>query len=466
MMEVTMQLWNTTDELKKSGTGTFTINNGKLTIDNEDHFRKHSVDQLVGNAVFAENESVKNLARWTIWEASLALGCPPSSINDFYMARAADGWKDMTTPAINIRALTYDTMRTIFRTLQAMDATACLFEIAKSEISYTMQRPSEYATCALAAALRENYRAPVFVQGDHFQANAKNYTVDRQKEIEGLKKLITEGIDAGFYNIDVDSSTLVDLSRKTILEQQRDNFEVAAELTAHIRSLQPKGVTVSVGAEIGEVGGKNSTVEELVAFMEGYNGALTSKGKLAGISKISVQTGTEHGGVVLPDGSIAKVKLDLDVLKKLGEVARTQFKNGGAVQHGASTLPESAFGNFAQCQAVEVHLATAFQNALYDSKAFPNDLKQKIYRWLDENCATERKPDWTPEQFYYKTRKKGFGPFKKELWSLDEKTRGALMSDLQKLFTTIFTGLGIKGSRKTVERFVKPALVHKPCPTT
>lgn len=442
----------------------FTITNGKLTIENEDRFRKTDVDQLVWDAVFADNEAKKNLARWTIWEASQLLGSPAASINDFYMARATDDWKDMTTPAINIRALTYDTARTIFRTLQSMDATACLFEIAKSEISYTMQRPGEYATCVLAAALRENYRAPVFVQGDHFQANAKNFTADRAKEVEGLKKLIDEAVPAGFYNIDVDSSTLVDLSKPTTLEQQRANFEVAAELTAHIRKVEPKGVTVSVGAEIGEVGGKNSTVEELVAFMEGYNGSLNSQGKLTGISKISVQTGTEHGGVVLPDGSIAKVKLDLDALEKLGTAARTQFKIGGAVQHGASTLPEAAFNNFVKCQAVEVHLATAFQNAVYDSSAFPNDLKQKIYRWLEENCASERKPDWTPEQFYYKTRKKGFGPFKKELWSLDDKTRSALMGDLQKLFTTIFTGLGIKGSRKAVERFVKPAAVHKPCP--
>jgi len=37
-----------------------------------------------------------------------------------------------------------------------------------------------------------------------------------------------------------------------------------------IRDLEPDGITISVGGEIGEVGGKNSTVEELQAFMEGY----------------------------------------------------------------------------------------------------------------------------------------------------------------------------------------------------
>ena len=30
----------------------------------------------------------------------------------------------------------------------------------------------------LAAALREGFRGPVFIQGDHFQVNAKKYAVD------------------------------------------------------------------------------------------------------------------------------------------------------------------------------------------------------------------------------------------------------------------------------------------------
>lgn len=441
------------------------ISGNKLTVTNEELFRKETIDQLIWNAVFASNEEVKAYARWIIWEAAQELGCPASSIHNFYMARAQNAWKDMTTPAINIRTLTYDISRTIFRTLQKLDAANCLMEIAKSEVTYTDQRPEEYASCVLAAAIKENYKGPVFVQGDHFQANEKNYKADPKKEIESLKKLITEGVAAGFYNIDVDSSTLVDLSKASIIEQQRANFEVCAELTKHIRKVEPKGITVSVGGEIGEVGKKNSTPEELIAFMEGYNGILSLCGNCVGISKISIQTGTEHGGAVLPDGSIAKVKLDLDTLEELGQIAREQFKIGGAVQHGASTLPESAFDNFAKRQAVEVHLATAFQNTLYDSKAFPADLKKKIYAWLDKNCADERKKDWSDEQFYYKTRKKGFAAFKKEIWSLPTATKNQLIAELAESFETMFTGLGIEGSRKAVLQHVPLVNVHKTNPT-
>src|SRR5438034_6735633 len=135
---------------------------------------------------------------------------------------------------------------------------------------------------------------------------------------------------SGFYNIDVDTSTLVDLSKATLDEQQRVNYERAAELTKFIREREPDGVTVSVGAEIGEVGGKNSDVHELHAFMEGYRRTLQSLGPppYAGISKISVQTGTSHGGVVLPDGSIARVQLDLEALRALSAAARATYRLG------------------------------------------------------------------------------------------------------------------------------------------
>jgi fructose/tagatose bisphosphate aldolase len=187
--------------------------------------------------------------------------------------------------------------------------------------------------------------------------NAKKYSTDPESEVGEVKNLIAEEIAAGFYNIDVDTSTLVDLSQPTLDEQQKANYQRAAEITQFIRGLEPPGVTVSVGGEIGEVGHKNSTVEELHAFVSGYNRVLGRKH--VGMSKISVQTGTSHGGVVLPDGGIADVKLDLAALEALSKAARG-YGMAGAVQHGASTLPSNAFGNFPRIETAEIHLATNF----------------------------------------------------------------------------------------------------------
>ncbi len=80
--------------------------------------------------------------------------------------------------------------------------------------------------------------------------------------------------------------------------------------------------------------------------------------------------------------------------------------------------PSDAFHKFAECEAAEVHLATEFQNLIYENPAFPPDFKDEIYKYLRKTCADEKKPGDTDEQFIYKTRKKAFGPFKRKFGSL------------------------------------------------
>ncbi|MEK7774045.1 MAG: class II fructose-bisphosphate aldolase, partial [Deltaproteobacteria bacterium] len=398
----------------------------------------------VFNAVFSADKEVLQESRRLIKLIAGALGARADSIHDLYEAVGRGECGGFTVPAVNIRGLTYDTARAYFRSAIKNNAGAFIFEIAKSEIDYTGQRPAEYAACVLAAAVKEGFRGPVFIQGDHFQVSEKNFTRDREAEVAGLKKLIKEAIDAGFYNIDIDSSTVVDLSKPDVMEQQRPNFETTALLTGHIRASEPEGITVSIGGEIGEVGGRNSTEEELRAFMDGYLSALPRG--IKGISKISIQTGTSHGGVVLPDGAIAKVKVDFDTIERLSRAARASYGLGGVVQHGASTLPDEAFHMFVQRGAVEVHLATGFQNMVYDSPAFPENLRNEIYRHLMEKHSNERKPADTEEQFIYKTRKKGFGPFKEKIWTIEEPRREKISKELEARFDLYFEQLNAKNT--------------------
>src|SRR5215204_3837967 len=360
---------------------------GGVQVRDQTKLRSPATDRLVWQAVFGAGDD-RDAARWLLWELGQVTGARPASINDLYLARGRGECGGFTVPAINVRMLAYDTARAIFRTARAGKAGAIILEIARSEIAYTEQRPAEYVSVLIGAAVREGYALPLFIQGDHCQVNHKKYQADPEGEVGEVKKLIAEEVGAGFYNIDVDTSTLVDLSQPSLGEQQRLNYERAAEITTFIRQHEPQGVTVSVGAEIGEVGMKNSTVEELHAFMQGYNQALAALGGSVGISKISVQTGTSHGGVVLADGSIADVKLDLQALAALSEVAREQYGLAGAVQHGASTLPANAFGNFPRIETAEIHLATNFQNIVFDHPRLPVDLKDRVRIWLEENAAS------------------------------------------------------------------------------
>lgn len=418
------------------------------------------VDRLAHTASLGASPEIKGTARWVLLHLAAHQGIRFASIHDLYMAMGRGDAGGFTVPAINIRAMAYDSARAVMRAAKGLDAGAFILEIARSEIGYTEQRPHEYAAVMAAAALREGFSGPLFLQGDHVQVSLKKYaSPDRDKELDTLRALIREEIAAGFYNIDIDTSTLVDLDKPTLAEQQEVNCELAADFAAFIRRHEPKGITVSVGGEIGEVGGKNSDIHELHAYMQGFNAALAKRGAdLTGISKISVQTGTAHGGFVGPDGKVRMdVKIDLVALEELSRAARDSYGLAGAVQHGASTLSGDAFDAFPRVGACEIHLATNFQNMVYDHPSFPAALKDEMYAWIREHALEEKKPSDTDEQFLYKARKKAIGPFKSRLWNLPAETRAAIGKTLEDQFAFLMTKLRVQGTSGVVAKFVTPS---------
>jgi fructose/tagatose bisphosphate aldolase len=448
------------DQLENLFSGDVAVQDGAVQVRSEKRLASEAMDTLARAAVFGADDE-KDQARWLLWELGQSVGVRPASIQDLYMARGRGEIGGFTVPAINVRGMAYDTARAIFRTAIKLNAGAFILEIARSEIAYTDQRPAEYVAAMIAAALREGFRGPLFIQGDHFQVNAKKYAANSRSEVDAVKQLAREAIHAGFYNIDIDTSTLVDISKPSLDAQQKLNYEVGLDILDVVRGAQPDGVTISVGGEIGEVGTQNSTVEELRAYMDGLNAGL--RPGMAGLSKISVQSGTSHGGIVLPDGSIADVKLDLDTLERLSRVARDDYGLAGAVQHGASTLPDSAFHNFPKRETAEIHLATNFQNMLYDH--VPAELRGEIYAWLDANAAEERKPKDSDEQFYYKTRKKALGPFKQRFWDLPAADKAALAAAYDAKFEFLFQQLAIGDTAGVVARYVKPPREHRASPS-
>ncbi len=408
-----------------------------------------TIDDLIFTAVFAESEEEKTKARASIRDLAEKQGIKSSSIYNYYMAIGTGKVPpNFTVPAINIRALTYDTARIIFRLMIKNQIGPVIFEIAKSEIEYTDQRPDEYTTAVLSAAIKEGYIGPVFLQGDHFQFSQKKYAEDSKAEINKIKELIKEALEGGFKNIDIDASTLVDLSRPNQDQQQEENYKITSLLTSYIRSIE-NGETVSIGGEIGHIGGKNSTPEELEAFMNGY---LKAIGQTLGISKISVQTGTSHGGIPLADGRIADVKLDFDVIRSTGQAAREKYHIGGVVQHGASTLPGELFSEFPKHKTLEIHLATGFQNIVFDN--IPESLRDEIYTWLSENHQPEWDDSLSREQNIYKTRKRAIGSFKKKLWELPPSEKQPIRQNLEKQFTFLFEKLNVGNTRQTLTQYV------------
>jgi fructose/tagatose bisphosphate aldolase len=351
------------------------------------------------------------------------------------------------------------------RAAEVLDAGTLIFELARSEQEYTFQRPGEYITGVLAGCIAASWQGPVFVQGDHYQFNAKKYASDPEGVTETLRQATLTALEVGYGNIDIDSSTLVDLSFPSVDEQQRTNYQRAAELATLIRGSEPTGLTVSIGGEIGEVGKQNSTEEELRTYLAGFRRELDRRAgsDAIGLSKVSVQTGTSHGGVPLPGGGVAEVKLDFGTLERLSAVCR-EHGLAGAVQHGASTLPDELFHRFPEVETAEIHLATGFQNLLYDHPAFPPEMHERIGAWCFANAADERKEDETDSQFVYKTRKKALGELKRELWDLP--TKDEIVADQERKMHFLFEQLRIVGTRSLVGRFVTTPRRSRPVPAS
>lgn len=421
------------------------------------------LDRWARTAALAE-PPLRAAAIWAIREAARANGLVPASIQELYAARGRGEWSGRTVPAMNLRGWTYQSCRAAFRAARKLQADLLIFEQAPVEMAYAEQRPAEYTAGVLAAALREGHRGPLFLQGDHVQVNASAYAKDPAGESRRLTELIREQIAASFYNIDVDASTVVDLSCPTLLEQQRLNAELTARFTRIIRDLEPAGVTISVGAEIGEVGAHNTTPDELRAFMATYRPALEAEGGGAGVSKISVNSGTHHGGLVLPDGSLAEVAVAFDRLAEISRVAREEFGLSGAVQHGASTLPLEVFSRFPESETVEIHLALGFNNLIFDHPRLPEAVKQEIRSYVFTHHAHEKKAGQTDAQFLYTTRKKAWAGMKERFWNLPADIQEAIMLSLEEMFGHMFERLNAGRTRELVARFTRAPAVAVPLP--
>ena len=409
-----------------------------------------SVEELVSRIVHKKDEQ----AAKEVYMMASDSGMKLASSQNLYEARARGEWSGFTVPAFNIRTLVFDAARAVFRQAVKNEAGAFIFELARSESEYTFQSMSEYVPMILAAGLKEGYKGGVFFQGDHYQVKEKKFfdPSAKEDEISSLKFLLKEAIGSGVYNIDIDASTLVRAHEKDLKFQQKHNCEATALLTSFARSLEPGGITVSLGGEVGEIGRENSTIEDVRTFAEGYKEELSKYGEMKGLIKLAVQTGASHGGIMGPGGEMIEPDIDFALLKELSSEAR---KHGmaGVVQHGASTLPEECFDKFPEAETLEIHLATAFQNIVLDSEYFPEDLKERMQVWICEHC--EKKENQTEEQFLYENRKKALGPFKKEIMEISEEKRGRISQELEEKFGFLFLKLGIFGTKETVNKIYK-----------
>ncbi|MBX7236081.1 MAG: class II fructose-bisphosphate aldolase [Caldilineales bacterium] len=360
-------------------------------------------------------------------------GIAIASLGPFYRALAAGRIAPLTIPAFNLRGLTYDLARALWRTALRCDAGPLIFELSPSESHAGDQDFAEFVALVCAAAVREGYRGPIFCQGDHLRTAAAGAA--------DIESLCRAAITAGMWQIDIDAAA-----------NPAGNPAVTAAAVALVRSLAPAGADVMLGGEVGVIGGQNTTAADIGAFWHDFQAALPAGAP--GLGKISVQTGTRHGGLVREDGSIEPMPLDVPLIAALSQVARHEFGLPGIVQHGASTLTLGQLAQLPGAGAVEVHLATALQNLLFDHPAFPSPLRQQMMAALAAEAAAEAEggdyahagaAGLTPAQQFYHQRWRAWGMFKPELWNLPPPLRQTLAAGCEAWFEDVFRALGLAG---------------------
>ena len=98
---------------------------------------RKNVSKVVERSALASDASA-GWSRFLVRAAALELGVYAASIHDLYMARGrGDAPMTFTTPAFNLRALSHHAARAMFRAANKINAGAFIFELARSEMSYT-----------------------------------------------------------------------------------------------------------------------------------------------------------------------------------------------------------------------------------------------------------------------------------------------------------------------------------------
>lgn len=394
---------------------------------------------MVEQFVFGPEKN-QTKAYYKVKKEALKRGIFLASIAPFYKQIATGDTTGLSVPAFNIRTLTFDIACSIFKTAKKSKASAFILEIASSEMEYTRQTPQEFAFCVLKAAVKEKYKGPIFLQGDHFYLKNTSH-----EAIKGLENLILQAFAAGFYNIDIDCSDLA-------LE---DNIKYTNYFIEFIKKNQPVGIEVTIGGEVSSIGGAETTQTGLEDFLKRVQGACPVQSErneaFNGITKVSCQTGTRHGGIVLPSGGIEKISINFENIRCLGEVAK-QYATTGVVQHGASTLQNDQFDGLRRAGALEVHLSTLFSDIIFDSRYFPKELKEKMYSWVEQNFPEQRKNFTTDQQFIKVFRKRSLGIFKKEIWLMPSRNIKGICQELEEKFLFFFKIFNVNDTEKLIKK--------------
>jgi len=430
-----------------------------VEITDSEKLQSDVIYTLQYHASVSENEEVKTACIYWIRKIAGAMNITTGSNVDFYDKKASGEYQFFTVPAVNLRMATFHKARALVRAADALELPHLVMELAVSEMGYTAQEKREFVALVKAAYISLGITdRTLYLQADHYQLDPKKYAEDSGKEMQRVKDLIAKAIEAGVYNIDIDASKFeTDDPNKTDRENQAENARLTAELFHFIRQYERENdlpCVISVGGEVGEVGGENTKYPQVNAYLDMVREHMQElgSGDAKGLSKVSINVGSAHGGVLGPDGQpLDVVPLDFTAhhdLYMLGKDPMSSGEHVVTVQHGASTLPKKYFPLFPAMHVGEIHLATGFQNVVWSVlEKEDTTLFEKMKNLAHEHFAEKIAGHKTEAIGFMKERKRVTQFIKKDLLlspavPVIEK---ALETEFTEIFSSLYTLLLPKG---------------------
>ena len=191
-----------------------------------------------------------------------------ASIHELYMARGRGEVSGFTVPAVNLRTQVFDMVGAMCRAAQSIDCGTIISSSHAASRSTRSSGPASTSPTCSQVAIAAGWHGPVFVQGDHYQFNAKKYAPDAESTTEGVeKRRATRSPSATGTSTSTRRRWSTCGGRPWTTSSGSTTSARRRSRRSSARPSRPE-TTISIGGEIGEVGKQNSTEEELRAYLE------------------------------------------------------------------------------------------------------------------------------------------------------------------------------------------------------
>ena len=285
-----------------------------------------------------------------------------------------------------------------------------MYEIAKSELTYTEFTPATFAAFIVGENERlGNTEVPFAVHGDHIG-------VKKPEDVEGVRNLIAQEMEAGFTSFAIDASHM----------ENEKNLAATAELA---RPIIEAGLNLEV--ELGEIGAKSGSAE-------GFTQPEEARWFISELDKreirpnlLAINNGSIHGTYFGTSQEGIQLELTLEIWKAI------QPWSVDIAQHGITGTSFDKISSFIEYGIRKGNVGTLWQNI-----SFGLAMNQNGNALTTENREYIKRPyRGIPDELW------------REMcaWAVETKNTGGNIKNANKVFAARFNALPLAYKRRTTE---------------